>query len=206
MEVCSHSCLVGNVRRLMVLSPQPIISHPSAKPSPPLIPDIPDRSCPPSYSAPLEALLTSPLARPRGLSPLKPLDLVIPPNLPAKFDPESAEAKALGRLSKRREVNLRWRFFTRETAKVYPPLGQDKMDELRALATGQVTGETKRKRFWRRRFAEALAVTPILEERDGKVSVLPTVSIASEALVRGRPKIRAEVSEDDMDWINPKNA
>ena len=45
-----------------------------------------------------------------------------PPILPPRADPTSLDAKILGPLSKRREVNLKWRFFKSETAKVYPPI------------------------------------------------------------------------------------
>lgn len=39
-----------------------------------------------------------------------------------RADPTSSDAKTLGPLSKRREVNLKWRFFEQETAKVRPPI------------------------------------------------------------------------------------
>lgn len=45
-----------------------------------------------------------------------------PPVLPARADPESEEARFLGPLSKRREVNMRWRYFRQEWKKVLPPL------------------------------------------------------------------------------------
>jgi len=45
-----------------------------------------------------------------------------PPTLPVRADPLSEEARLLGRLSKRREVNIRWRYFTTEWKKVLPPL------------------------------------------------------------------------------------
>ncbi|KAK1228662.1 hypothetical protein PQX77_008256 [Marasmius sp. AFHP31] len=42
--------------------------------------------------------------------------------LSPRADPSSEEARLLGPLSKRREVNTRWRYFVREWKKVYPPL------------------------------------------------------------------------------------
>jgi hypothetical protein len=42
--------------------------------------------------------------------------------MPARSDPSSEEGQLLGPLSKRREVNLRWRYFTKEWQKVLPPL------------------------------------------------------------------------------------
>ena len=48
--------------------------------------------------------------------------LNFPPILSLRADPSSEEARLLGPLSKRREVNTRWRYFVREWKKVYPPL------------------------------------------------------------------------------------
>ncbi|KAL0071793.1 hypothetical protein AAF712_000715 [Marasmius tenuissimus] len=45
-----------------------------------------------------------------------------PPTLSPRADPSTEEARLLGPLSKRREVNTRWRYFVREWKKVYPPL------------------------------------------------------------------------------------
>jgi hypothetical protein len=45
-----------------------------------------------------------------------------PPTLPSKVDPMSEEARIFGRLSKRREVNIRWRYFTSQWKKTLPPL------------------------------------------------------------------------------------
>lgn len=42
--------------------------------------------------------------------------------LPKRADYSSEEARLLGPLSKRREVNLRWRYFTKEWRKVMPPV------------------------------------------------------------------------------------
>ncbi|EPQ60469.1 hypothetical protein GLOTRDRAFT_135142 [Gloeophyllum trabeum ATCC 11539] len=84
-----------------------------------IIPGV-ERSRPPHYSPELAALLTSPFSR--SHKPLSPKDLIIPPTLPARSDPASEEARLLGPLSKRREANLRWRFFTDQSKKVYPPL------------------------------------------------------------------------------------
>jgi hypothetical protein len=46
-----------------------------------------------------------------------------PPILPERANPNSEQARLLGRLSKRREVNARWRYFTQEWKRIYPPLG-----------------------------------------------------------------------------------
>ena len=71
------------------------------------------------YSPEITAPLGSTLAR-RG-SPRTQRQLQNPFSLPSRADPESSDAKILGPLSKRREVNLRWRFFEEEV-KVQPPL------------------------------------------------------------------------------------
>ncbi|KAG9004669.1 hypothetical protein FRB93_010159 [Tulasnella sp. JGI-2019a] len=98
-----------------------LISHPSAITPARTIPNNP-RSSPPSYSAPLSALLTSQHGRVTGKA--LPKDALIKPsNLPARADPSSDEARLLGKFSLRREVNIRWRFFTEEVKRqVQPPL------------------------------------------------------------------------------------
>ncbi|KAF8640964.1 hypothetical protein AX17_000610 [Amanita inopinata Kibby_2008] len=78
------------------------------------------KSRPPSYSPQLRALLTSPLSR--TTKPLKPGALDNPPPLPGRARPDSDEVKLLGSFSKRREVNIRWRFFTAQWEKILPPL------------------------------------------------------------------------------------
>ncbi|KAK0245673.1 hypothetical protein EDD85DRAFT_801796 [Armillaria nabsnona] len=99
---------------------QPLLTDPKAEKPPPIIPAV-EKSRPPVYPKELAALLTSPASR----STKKALtleDLETPPTLPSRADPTSEDAKLLGPLSKRREVNIRWRFFTQEATKVYPPL------------------------------------------------------------------------------------
>lgn len=61
-----------------------------------------------------------------------------PPTLPAQADPQSDEARLFGPLSKRREVNIHWRFFTEETKKLYPPLEISVVNSLKR-ADGSVT-------------------------------------------------------------------
>ena len=69
----------------------------------------------------MTARLVSELSR-HGSSPRTQKQLQNPPTLPPRADPESSDAKILGPLSKRREVNLRWRFFEGETARVQVPI------------------------------------------------------------------------------------
>jgi hypothetical protein len=79
-----------------------------------------EKSRPPVYSPELAALLTS--AHSRKTKLLDKSSLITPPTLPKRADRLSAEARLLGRLSKRREVKIRWRYFTTEWKKVLPPL------------------------------------------------------------------------------------
>ncbi|KAK0478329.1 hypothetical protein IW261DRAFT_1565312 [Armillaria novae-zelandiae] len=99
---------------------QPLLTDPKVKKPPPIIPAV-EKSRPPVYPKELAALLTSPASRSTRKA-LTPEDLETPPTLPSRADPTSEDSKLLGPLSKRREVNIRWRFFTQEAAKVYPPL------------------------------------------------------------------------------------
>ena len=69
----------------------------------------------------MKALVTSELARNKRT--LKPQSLITPPSIPAeRLDPNSPESRILGRFSKRREVNARWRFFLNELQKTRYPL------------------------------------------------------------------------------------
>ncbi|KAF9056548.1 hypothetical protein BJ165DRAFT_1522450 [Panaeolus papilionaceus] len=86
---------------------------------PKLIPFL-ERSRPPTYTPALKALLSSEFAR--KSKALKPSYMDKPPTLPEKADPNSLEARTFGRLSKRREVNIRWRYFTNEIRKIFPPV------------------------------------------------------------------------------------
>lgn len=69
----------------------------------------------------MTALLVSPLSR-HGSIKRTSKQLQHPPILPKRADPTSDDAKVLGPFSKRREVNLRWRFFDQEMSRVQPPI------------------------------------------------------------------------------------
>ena len=58
----------------------------------------------------------------RTTKPLKTANLVNPPSLPARADPSSPDARIFGPFSKRREVNIRRRYFASEWKKVFPPI------------------------------------------------------------------------------------
>jgi hypothetical protein len=98
---------------------KPILSDPNA-PIPPRIIPAKEKSRPPIYSPELKALLTS--AHSRTTKALEPRSLIFPPKFAPRADPYSEEALLQGPLSKRREVNIRWRYFVTEWKKVRPPL------------------------------------------------------------------------------------
>ncbi|GLB35981.1 hypothetical protein LshimejAT787_0302690 [Lyophyllum shimeji] len=98
---------------------KPIFSDPNARVPPRIIPSV-EKSRPPVYSPEMRALLLS--SHSRKTKPLSSRALVDPPTLPARADPSSKDAKLLGPFSKRREVNIRWRYFTQEWKKIRPPL------------------------------------------------------------------------------------
>jgi len=78
------------------------------------------KSRPPAYTPELTALLTSSYSR--STKPLDKKALITPPTMSVRVDPSTDEARLLGPLSKRRQVNIRWRYFVKEWKKVYPPL------------------------------------------------------------------------------------
>ncbi|OSD03300.1 hypothetical protein PYCCODRAFT_1434717 [Trametes coccinea BRFM310] len=96
----------------------PLRSEPGVELPPRIIPAV-ESSRPPFYSREMKALLTSDISVNRALTPAA---LDHPPTLPPRADPNSPEARALGPFSKRREVNMRWRFFQQKVQKVAFPL------------------------------------------------------------------------------------
>ncbi|KDQ19890.1 hypothetical protein BOTBODRAFT_152442 [Botryobasidium botryosum FD-172 SS1] len=106
----------GKFRRELLT---PILSDAPTLPPPRIIPAV-ERSRPPSYNPMIKALLASPHARIRKT--LSSRKMATPPTLPERADPKSKDAQLLGPFSRRREVNIRWRYFTGEVAKVRPPL------------------------------------------------------------------------------------
>ncbi|KAI9057727.1 hypothetical protein FKP32DRAFT_1637204 [Trametes sanguinea] len=97
----------------------PLRSEPGAELPSRIIPAV-ESSRPPLYSQEMKALLTSEIAQ--SGKALTPAALEHPPTLPPRADPNSPEARALGPLSKRREVNIRWRFFQQKVHKTAFPL------------------------------------------------------------------------------------
>jgi hypothetical protein len=60
----------------------------------------------------------------------------VPPSIANRVGPEAQDAQFLGPLSKRREVNARWRYFRGEARKVLPPLEYEDPSVLRPETTG----------------------------------------------------------------------
>ena len=99
---------------------QPILSDPTSPPPARIIPSV-ERSRPPVFSPELTALLTDNLSTKNKTLTLSAVQNR-PPTLPTRADPGSEEARLFGPFSKRREVNLRWRFYSKQLRFVYPPL------------------------------------------------------------------------------------
>ncbi|CAK5279996.1 unnamed protein product [Mycena citricolor] len=106
----------GKLRRELM---EPLLTDPFAKLPPRIIP-AEESSRPPVYSGELRALITSTLSKKGGA--VNSDKLKTPPKLPERANPESEEARLRGPFSKRREVNIRKRFFAQEAQKVRPPL------------------------------------------------------------------------------------
>ncbi|PPQ64489.1 hypothetical protein CVT26_002028 [Gymnopilus dilepis] len=109
----------GRVGKLKWELLEPLLEDPTATLPEPIIPGV-AKSRPPIYSPEMRALLTTSLAR--TTKPLDKKDLTSPRTLPERADPSSEDARLFGPLSKRREVNIRQRFFQNEIKKVLPPL------------------------------------------------------------------------------------
>ncbi|KAG8988048.1 hypothetical protein FRB90_002996, partial [Tulasnella sp. 427] len=196
--------------------------------APLLIPQNP-KSKLPIYSPTLLALITSAHGRSSGKA-VSESDTRHPPILPAKADPNSEDAKFLGPLSKRREVNLRWRYYKEQVAAARAPLqplaetsdNQIAWDpeklfhmlEDAATAPSRVspssnmptTNFPRSARFLRRRFAEALAKVPMIKSSsDGRTSV--SISLKGLETSDGRARVRARPpSDESVRWLELANA
>ncbi|KAF8560203.1 hypothetical protein OG21DRAFT_1502537, partial [Imleria badia] len=107
---------VGKLRRELI---EPLLSDPDPSLLPPTN-QRKERTRSPAYSPELATLLTSGISR--TTRALQKHHLVSPPGLPERAKTNSQDAMLLGPLSRRREYNIRWRFFKNEWKKVYPPL------------------------------------------------------------------------------------
>jgi hypothetical protein len=168
-------------------------------------------SRPPQYTPELVTLLTS--APSRSTKPLHRSNIKTPPTLPPRADPKHPDARLLGRLSARREVNIRWRYYRAEVRKIIPPLPDtvaSVREEIYKLAGPAWTPpplarrareamtargeqvpntfpEKQVPRFIRRRYQELLGRLPILEHaptpKGGEGCY--TVSLHPSAIIQG---------------------
>lgn len=119
IKVCWQSFVIPTFHFLNIFLRQPLLKDPNAPPAPRIV-SAHEKSRPPTYSPELAALLTS--THSRTTKALDKGNLKSPPILPTRVDPSSEDAGLLGPFSKRREVNMRWRYFRTEYSKVLPPL------------------------------------------------------------------------------------
>ncbi|KAG8219662.1 hypothetical protein J3R82DRAFT_617, partial [Butyriboletus roseoflavus] len=107
---------VGKLRRELI---EPLLSDPNV-PFPTSTNPRKVNMRPPAYSPELAALLTSGISR--TTRALQKHHLVFPPGMSRRTTSNFEGTVLLGPLSRRREYNIRWRFFRSEWKKVYPPL------------------------------------------------------------------------------------
>ena len=114
---------------------QAILTDPSSPTPAPIIPSL-EQSRPPVYSPQLKALLLHPSSKRNKV--LRPEDFSNLRTLPPQANPKSEEARIFGRFSKRREVNVRWRFYKDELRKVFPPLEVDIVENATDKEEGRI--------------------------------------------------------------------
>ncbi|KAH0838166.1 hypothetical protein J3R83DRAFT_6417 [Lanmaoa asiatica] len=107
---------VGKLRRELI---EPLLSDLNAPPLPPTDPRK-ETTRSPAYTPELASLLTSGISH--TTRALQKHHFVSPPGLLGRAKANFEDTALLGPLSRRREYNIRWRFFKSEWKKVYPPL------------------------------------------------------------------------------------
>ena len=114
--MCTQLCLTASNTQTHLSDQQTPLPEP-------IIPGV-DRSRPPTYSPTLRAILGAAVAKSndKGHSATQ---LEHPPTLPTRADPKSEDARLLGPLSLRRQVNIRWRFFSQQRDLTWWPLEVD---------------------------------------------------------------------------------
>ncbi|KZO92782.1 hypothetical protein CALVIDRAFT_540667 [Calocera viscosa TUFC12733] len=156
-----------------------ILQHIMAQPSPPTPPLIKGnpRSAPPRYPPILAHLLTN--HHHTTDQPVRPKRLESPPSLSPRADPTSEDAHLYGPLSKRRENNIRWRYYGELVNQVHVPLGSiggpyqvvgiapDAIERLERLAMGTGDDGSKLGRSVRRAYSRILGATPITRYHHG---------------------------------------
>ncbi|TFK30821.1 hypothetical protein FA15DRAFT_662880 [Coprinopsis marcescibilis] len=98
---------------------EPVVHDPTAPIPPKIIPAV-EKSRPPAYGRVLEALMMDAHAR-MGRKPYKPGSWKAAALLPPSAIHGSEEAQLFGPFSKRREVNIQWRFQKKTEKLLYPP-------------------------------------------------------------------------------------
>ncbi|KAI0068284.1 hypothetical protein BV25DRAFT_1790937, partial [Artomyces pyxidatus] len=117
----------GRKGRLKWSIMKPLLHDPTVPPPPRIISAV-ERSRPPIYSPELTALLTSSYSR-TSRNAVSRQHLQNPPMLPPRADRSSEEARLFGPLSKRREVNIRWHYFTTQWKRLFPPIELSKTQQ-----------------------------------------------------------------------------
>jgi hypothetical protein len=112
----------GRIGKLKWELLEPILTDPGSPIPSPIIQSL-EKSRSPAYSLELKALLTHPSSKRNKL--LRPEEFSSPRTLPPRANPKSEEARIFGPFSKRREINIRWRFYKDELKKIFPPLDVD---------------------------------------------------------------------------------
>nr|GAT47844.1 predicted protein [Mycena chlorophos] len=200
----------GKLKRELM---EPLLTDPNAALPVRIIPTV-ESSRPPVYSPELRALLTSSASRPAAV--LKSTALDHPPTLPARADPKSEDARLFGPLSKRREVNIRWRFFVKESRKVHPPLHvavdsgariEDvhsagirslPMQSLRAFEDAERHASSPYVPRWvRRRFRGLLDRLPVLHK--SQKSQAYSVNLSDHR--QTKPRSTVDTDESDVQWL-----
>jgi hypothetical protein len=97
----------------------------------------------PVYTPRLEAYLTSPLSYAQSKAP-SPSRLDSPIKLPERSNPNSEEARLLGRLSPRREANIRWRALTAYRGRLTAPSDPRQLEKLATLSRTFKLSQTRK--------------------------------------------------------------
>lgn len=187
-----------------------------------------ESSRPPVFSPELKALLTSDMSR--TTKPLAKASLDKPPILPARSDPNSEDAKMYAPFSKRREVNMRWRYYVREWKKVFPPLqarsptgdtselvdypifndierlaGREQ-DTLESNPEVHSTTGALPTRWLRRRYQELLGRAPTLQKTDNGKDFTPFMTKLSPVAISPYLKYSSsnlkDATGDDLLWLD----
>ncbi|KZT75065.1 hypothetical protein DAEQUDRAFT_761033 [Daedalea quercina L-15889] len=152
---------------------QPLLSDPASPLPDRIIPSV-ERSRPPVISPEMTALMANGISRSSRAPALKRIQSA---PLPERANPNSAAAHLLGPFSKRREVNIRWRYFTKQLHAVYPPV-EVGVDQSRAI--------TSKDHRTDRASLERAGVRPMLLQEAGIMEELESLAVTG-CLPSGEP-------------------